>query len=192
MSSIIDVEDMTTTALPQTSTMSSRLATTGSITTNTSSIAATISNSYQELLERVIRRENTSVIRVVWYVIEQTKRGHKEVEASYSQLQTALNLSRCGVSMGVSRALEAGYITRTNTGTAGGNSGGKGRNNNGGSAGSSGEHATARYVVNLPAVPVTPTDAPEQDTKSVNQTDNQQHSDEDKGSGANSNYVTPC
>jgi hypothetical protein len=184
MSSIIDVEDMTTTALPQTSTMSSRLATTGSITTNTSSIAATISNSYQELLERVIRRENTSVIRVVWYVIEQTKRGHKEVEASYSQLQTALNLSRCGVSLGVSRALEAGYIVRTNTSAGGGNSGGKGRNNNGGSAGGNGDHATARYVVNLPVVTVTPTDALEQDTKSVNQTDNH-NADADNGNGAN-------
>jgi hypothetical protein len=187
MSSIVDV-DMTTTALPTMATMSSPLATTGSICSNSSSTAATISNPYQELLERVIRRENTSVIRVVWYVIEQTKRGHKEVEASYSQLQTALNLSRCGVSMGVSRALEAGYITRTNNNNTGGAGSGKSSmsgNVRKGSAGGGGDHASARYVVNLPVAPVIPTDASicVQDTKSVKQTNNHNAAN-DKGSGA--------
>jgi hypothetical protein len=175
MSSIIDM-DIAATALPTTAIMSSQIIAT--------------SNPYQELLERVIRRENTSVIRVVWYVIEQTKRGHKEVEASYSQLQTALNLSRCGVNLGVSRALEAGYIIRTNNNnnnTGSGNGGGKGRNNNdgsvGGSRGVSGDHATARYVVNLPLPPITP-DPPVGDMQSDNQTtiDN-----EDKGAADGSN-----
>jgi hypothetical protein len=177
MSTTIGI-DVATTALPTTATMSSRLATTGSIIANSrSSATATSSNPYQELLERVIRRENTSVIRVVWYVIEQTKRGHKEVEASYSQLQTALNLSRCGVSLGVSRALEAGYIVRANNNntTGSGYGSGKGRTNGGDNTGNNrgvgGDHATARYVVNLPLPPATP-DPPVGDMQSDNQTSN--------------------
>ena len=63
----------------------------------------------------IIMFETVSVARLVWYIFSQNQNGVEYVEASYTELEKALNLSRSAIHQAINRSTMRGYIERLDT-----------------------------------------------------------------------------
>jgi hypothetical protein len=68
---------------------------------------------YSGFFGHVLLNAPLSVVRVVWYILQQSGGTPTPVHATYDMFMDNLNLSRCGVRDGLQQAISLGYIAKT-------------------------------------------------------------------------------